>query len=268
MDRAKGAVLGEQGRNQVDQREHRHGELFVRVVRLHVSEAQQVFDLDSQPRREGRSRRPNENREGRAADASKPREGQPKDPAAAPARGRRNDSRSDGRGESRNANRPPAAGEKRPGDASSAEPRRGESRRGGRPGSADSRGNTAAAGTRGTRDGKPRDPRAGGDSRSGDSSRGRGRGQATGNRNAPRREEEQEAANLQDWKLSLHGYEFWLCFQRVLPWTSDERELRAYIVDIYADGREIDSLLLPATAFTLLAVNALAGVQMVPSLLV
>lgn len=37
-----------------------------------------------------------------------------------------------------------------------------------------------------------------------------------------------------------------MCFQRVLPWTSDERELRAYIVDIYAEGREIDPLLLPA----------------------
>jgi hypothetical protein len=64
-------------------------------------------------------------------------------------------------------------------------------------------------------------------------------------RPAVRREEDMEPADLQDWKLLIHGYEVWLCFQRVLPWTSDDREIRAYIVDIYADGREIDIQVLP-----------------------
>lgn len=91
------------------------------------------------------------------------------------------------------------------------------------------------------RDGRPAD-------KGPDSNRNRGVKSPTGSgRPAPRRvEEELEPQDLTDWRLSVHGYEVWLCFQRVLPWTSDERELRAYIVDIYAEGREIDPLLLPA----------------------
>jgi hypothetical protein len=211
-------------------------------------------DRPAEGNREGRSRRPADNR---------PREGQAREGQARSGEERRGNNRPanrPGTGTPPAGGQPPAAGtgaQTRDGRPREAGPREAGPREAGpreagpnRNRRGEPRGDSSGA-SRGRGDGRPREagPRDGRPSEKGtETTRGRGgKPGTTAARPAPRRvEEEAEPLDLTDWKLTVHGYEVWLCFQRVLPWTGDERELRAYIVDIYADGREIDPLLLPA----------------------